>query len=113
MSTKINDSGLFLYIYLMKNTDQISCQLCYDIFEINKIYRLRNTKMSYCDKCIKKWLISKYINPSTGLILEKTDIEINYEMNELIEIYTKYKKLNIKNININISIEKNDNLLAH
>lgn len=34
-------------------------------------------------------------------------------MNELIEIYTKYKKLNIKNININISIEKNDNLLAH
>lgn len=71
MSTKINDSGLFLYIYLMKNTDQISCQLCYDIFEINKIYRLRNTKMSYCDKCIKKWLISKYINPSTGVNLRK------------------------------------------
>lgn len=113
MSENNNDSELFLYIYFTKNIDQISCQTCYNIFEINKIYRLSKTKMSYCDKCVKKWLISKYINPVTGLVLEEKDMELNYEINGLIEIYTKYRKMNIKNININISIEKKDDLLAH
>lgn len=113
MSSNTKDFELILYIYFIKNPDLISCQICYNIFETNKIYRLRNTKMSYCDKCVKKWLTSKYINPATGFVLEEKDIELNYEINKLIEIYTKYKKLNIKNININISIEKNDDLLAH
>lgn len=113
MYTNFNDSELILYIYFTKNPDFISCQACCNIPEINKMYRLRNTKMAYCEKCINKWLASKYINPVTGFILEKKDIELNYEINELIEIYIKYKKLNIKNININISIDKNDDLLAH
>ena len=54
-----------------------------------------------------------YFTKNPDFILEKKDIELNYEINELIEIYIKYKKLNIKNININISIDKNDDLLAH
>lgn len=111
--SKKNELELILYVYFTKNPDLISCQTCFNIPEINKMYRLRNTKMSYCEQCISKWLSGKYINPATGCILEKKDIELNYELNELIEIYIKYKKLNIKNININISIDKDEDLLAH
>lgn len=97
----------------MKNPGLISCQGCFNIPEINKMYRINNTRLSYCSNCINKWITSKYINPVTGNKLEKKDIELNHEINELIEIYIKYRKLNIKNISINISIDKNDDLIAH
>lgn len=113
MSTQINDSDFILYVYFMKNPGLISCQGCCNIPERNKMYRINNTKISYCENCINKWIISKYINPVTGHKLEKKDIELNYEINELIEIYIKYRKLNIKNISINISTDKNEDLVAH
>ena len=53
------------------------------------------------------------ISKDSLFVLEEKDMELNYEINGLIEIYTKYRKMNIKNININISIEKKDDLLAH
>jgi hypothetical protein len=113
MSTQLNNSDFILYVYFIKNPDLILCQGCCNIPELNKMYRINNTKLSYCENCINKWIISKYINPVTGHKLEKNDTELNYEINKLIKIYNKYKKLDIKNISINISIDKNDNLLAH
>jgi N6-adenosine-specific RNA methylase IME4 len=70
------------------------------------MYRIKNTKIIYCKECINKWLY-KYNNPTTGIKLNEKDIEINYEINNLIEIYIKHKTLDIKNININITINKN------
>jgi hypothetical protein len=111
MFNQIDDSDFILYVYFMKNPELISCQGCCNIPDKNKMYRINNTKLSYCKECIDKWIISKYINPVTGYKLEKKDIELNYEINELIKIYIKYRKLNIKNISINISIDKD--LVAH
>lgn len=111
MFNQIDDSDFILYVYFMKNPELISCQGCCDIPSKNKMYRIKNTKLSCCKECIDKWIISKYINPVTGYKLEKKDIELNYEINELIEIYIKYRKLNIKNISINISID--EKIVAH
>lgn len=101
------DYDIFLYIYLIKNIDLISCQGCCTIpYYENKMYKIKNSKIYFCKNCIYKWLYT-YNNPNTGKILEKEDIEINYEINNFIEIYLKHKKLDINNINVNISI-KND-----
>lgn len=105
--TQSSQIEIILYIYLLKNLDIISCQTCFCIpCGDNKMYRIKNTNLYYCKKCIDKW-IDKYNNPSTGVKLKKNDVEINYEINDLIEKYLKYNKLNIENIKIDISINKN------
>jgi hypothetical protein len=112
MSTKF-DSEILLYVYFVKNPHLITCQCCFKIPE-DIMYKIRNTNLSYCKYCINIWLNNKCINPITRKKLEKNDIEINYEINELIEIYTKYKKLKLKIKNINIDLlkeEENDILL--
>lgn len=109
MSAKIN-SEIFLYIYFIKNPDLITCQCCFRIPFEGNMYKLRNTNLSYCKYCINDWLDNECINPITRKKLEKKDIEINYEINELIEIYIKYKNLNLKIKSINIDLlndEKN------
>ncbi len=105
------DSEILLYIYFVKNPHFITCQCCFRIPE--NMYKIRNTNLSYCKNCIELWLNNKCINPITRKKLEKGDIEINYEINELIEIYTKYKKLKlkIKNINIDLLKEEENNIL--
>lgn len=110
MPSILNNSDnhdFFLYVYLIKNQELISCQGCCVIpYGKNTMYRIKNTKIIYCKECINKWLY-KYNNPTTGIKLNEKDIEINYEINNLIEIYIKHKTLDIKNININITINKN------
>ena len=102
MPSILNNSDsyeIFLYVYLIKNKELISCQGCCDIpYGKNTMYRVKNTKITYCKECI---------NPTTGIKLNEKDIEINHEINNLIEIYIKHKTLDIKNININVSINKN------
>lgn len=102
-----SDYDIFLYIYLIKNIELISCQgcCCIPCYE-NKMYKIKNSKIYFCKNCISKW-VCNYNNPNTGKILEKEDIEINYEINNFIEIYLKHKKLDINNINVNISIKNN------
>lgn len=96
------------YIYLLNNLDMISCQICYCIpHGENKMNRIKNTKLCYCKNCVNKW-INECINPITGIKLRENDVEINYEINDLIEIYIKYKNLKIKNIKIDISMNKNE-----
>ena len=110
MPSILNNSDsyeIFLYVYLIKNKELISCQGCCDIpYGKNTMYRVKNTKITYCKECINKWLY-KCNNPITGIKLNEKDIEINHEINNLIEIYIKHKTLDIKNININVSINKN------
>lgn len=101
-------SELILYVYLLNNLDIISCQCCDCIPGKNEMYRIKNSRFIYCKNCINKWL-NKYNNPVTGNKLNNNDIEINYEINDLIEKYLNCKKLNIKNIKINISLNPNEN----
>jgi len=99
-------SEIILYIYLLNNLDMISCQGCCRIpYKNNKMYRIKNSRLYYYKNCIDKW-INICNNPITGVILEKNDVEINYEINDLIENYLKYRKLNINNIKIDISTNK-------
>lgn len=101
-------SEIILYIYLLNNLDMISCQGCYCIpYGSNKMHRIKKSKLYYCKNCINKW-INNYNNPITGIKLNGNDVEINYEINDIIEKYIKYKKLNIKNIKIDISMNKNE-----
>lgn len=105
---KKGNTEIILYIYILNNIDLISCQGCYCIpYGTNKMHRIKCSKLYYCKKCINKWL-DKYINPVTGIKLNENDVEINYEINDLIEIYTKYKSLNIKGIKIDISMNRKE-----
>lgn len=108
---KTNQSDIILYIYLINNLDLISCQNCFDIpFGKNKMYRIKTSTLNYCKECIDKW-VDKFNNPVTGEKLKIDNVEVNYEINNLIEKYRKYNKLNIENIKIDISINKNNNIL--
>lgn len=101
-------SEIFLYVYLLNNLDVISCQGCCCIpYKNNKMLRIKNSRLYYCKNCIDKW-INIHNNPITGVKLKKNDVEINYEINDLIENYLKYKKLNINNIKIDILMKNND-----
>jgi hypothetical protein len=107
-NTQLLQTEIILYIYLLNNLDMISCQICYCIpHGENKMYRIKNSRLCYCEKCINKW-VNNYNNPITGIKLRNKDVEVNYEINDLIQIYLKYKKLNIKNIKIDISMDKNE-----
>lgn len=108
---KSSQSDIILYIYLINNLDLISCQNCFYIpRDKNKMYRIKTSNLHYCKECINKW-VDRYNNPITGEKLKIEDVEINYEINDLIEKYIKYNKLNIENIKIDISINKSNNIL--
>lgn len=110
-TNQFSQSDIMLYIYLINNIDLISCQTCFNIPRgKNKMYRIKTSNLNYCKECINKW-INNFNNPITGDKLKIDDVEINYEINSLIEKYIKYNKLNIENIKIDISINKNNNIL--
>lgn len=105
-----SQSDIILYIYLINNLDLISCQNCFNIpHGKNKMYRIKTSKLHYCKECIDKW-VNRFNNPITGNKLNIDDVEINYEINDLLEKYIKYNKLNIENVKIDISINKNNNI---
>lgn len=107
------EKDIILYIYLLNNLELISCQGCQCIPYIkNSMYRIKGTDLSYCKECINKW-IGIYNNPTTGIKLKTEDMENNYEINDLIKKYVKYKKMDIKEIKINISINKDKNIIVH
>lgn len=108
---QFSESDIILYVYLINNIDLISCQNCFYVpRDKNKMYRIKSSNLYYCKECIDKW-VDKFNNPISGNKLKIDDVEINYEINDLIEKYIKYNKLNIKNIKIDISINKNNNIL--
>lgn len=76
------------------------------------MYRIKETNLSYCKKCMNKW-IDRYNNPVTGIKLKIEEIENNYEINDLIKKFMKYKEMNIKDIKINISINKEKDIIVH
>ena len=97
---------ILLYIYLLKNSDVITCKYCYEIpFGINNMYRIKNTSINCCKNCFNKWINNNSINPKKGVPLIIDDIEPSREINDFIEIYINYKcrYMNIKNITININ----------
>jgi hypothetical protein len=107
------EKDIILYIYLLNNLELISCQGCQCIPYIkNSMYRIKGTDLSYCKECINKW-VGIYNNPTTGIKLKTEDIENNYEINDLIKKYVKYIKMDIKEIKINISINKDKNIIVH
>lgn len=106
-------SEIMLYLYFLSNSDLITCNGCCEIpFGENNMYRIKNTELTYCKKCFDIWIINKGINPTTGIPLNKKDIELSYEINRLIVIYMKYKKLDIKDINICINLRQNKKVPA-
>jgi hypothetical protein len=110
---KVYEKDIILYIYLLNNLDLISCQGCQCIpYVENSMYRIKETDLSYCKKCMGKW-INIYNNPTTGMKLKIEEIENNYEINNLIKKYIKYKEMNIKDIKINISIKEDENIIVH
>lgn len=109
----IYENDIILYVYLINNLELISCQCCQCIpYLENSMYRIKGTKLSYCKNCMNKW-IDKYNNPITGIKLKIGDIEHNYEINDLIKNFEKYKEMNIKDIKINISINNKKNIIVH
>lgn len=109
-NTQLEQSDIILYIYLTKNIDLISCQNCFHIPSgRNNMYRIKTSNLYYCQECINKW-VNNYNNPITGKKLKIDDVEINHEINDLIDKYTKYNMLNIGNIKIDITINRNDNI---
>ena len=107
-------SDIMLYAYLKMNPNLITCEGCFLIpIGLNTMYRITNLNSIYCKKCVSKWIEHKGINPITGKSLEKNDIQLNYEVNKLIEIYTNYEDLCIKSINVNIKIDKSIELITH
>lgn len=77
-------SELFLYISCLLDKTIISCQICFYI--PSKLYRISNNI-----SC-----------PITRNKFTNKDIVLNYEKNELLDIFIKYQKLKIKTINCNI-----------
>lgn len=107
------ENDIILYIYLLNNLELISCQGCQCIpYVKNSMYRIKETNLSYCKKCMNKW-IDIYNNPVTGIKLKIEEIENNYEINDLIKKFMKYKEMNIKDIKINISINKEKDIIVH
>jgi hypothetical protein len=93
-------SELFLYISCLLDKTIISCQICFCI--PSKLYRISNTKSSYCENCVYTLVLNNIRCPITRNKITNKDIVLNYEKNELLDIFIKYQKLKIKTINCNI-----------
>jgi hypothetical protein len=102
INKKMN-SEIFLYIGCLLDRSIISCQLCFEIPE--KMYRISNTKSSYCEKCVYKLLSDNIRCPITRNKIAKEDIMLNYEKNDLLDIFIKYQKIKIKNIYCNMILK--------
>lgn len=102
-----NFSNLFKFIFFMSNINMLECCVCCEIPErLYIICKPNCTKYSYCKKCIDNIERLYHRCPFTNTYFSINDIGLDHRNNESLEIYKKYNKNNIKNINCNILFDK-------